>query len=86
MADKEKVCIYCGGGNIECFPPGINPIGAPDDLWAHDRDNVAAEGCIRELAKRVKTLEDAMLGRRAAVLATKEKQHEEKEAKSNSGS
>ncbi len=78
--EKEKVCVYCGSGNIECFPPGINPIGAPDDLWAHDRENVAAEGCIRELAKRIKTLEDSILGRkgrRAAVLATRAKRHAE---------
>jgi hypothetical protein len=75
--EKEKVCVYCGSGNIECFPHGINPIGAPDDLWAHDRDNAAAEGCIRELAKRVKALEDRMLGRRAAVRATKAKRHVE---------
>jgi len=64
-----KVCVYCGSGNIECFPPGINPIGAPDDLWAHDRENVAAEGCIRELAKRVKALEDAMEGLDASFRA-----------------
>ena len=61
--EKEKVCIYCGGGNVERSAPGINPMqeGARD-RWAHDQGHTAAAGCILELAKRVKALEDAMEG------------------------
>jgi len=91
--EKEKVCIYCGGGNVERSAPGINPMqeGARD-IWAHDQGHTAAAGCIPELAKRVKALEDAMkgstrtlsailnsspVGRRAAILATRAKRHAE---------
>jgi len=90
--EKEKVCIYCGGGDALRSAPGINPLREEArDIWAHDQGHTAAAGCIPELAKRVKALEDAMgestrtlsailnsspVGRRAAILATRAKRED----------